>query len=620
MPQSPHSGPVHGPSISELAHSYRSNDLTPTDLVETVLGAITERGDDGTWISVVDRSDLILRAKELEQHPDPGSLPLYGVPFGVKDSLDVAGVATTLACPEYAYQAAATAPVVSRLLEAGGIFVGKTNLDQFATGLNGTRTPYTVPRSVFGNNLISGGSSSGSALAVATGEVPFTVATDTAGSGRVPPALNGIAGFKPSRGLISTVGLVPACRSLDCVSLIAGTVSDLSAVFDVVAAVDECDPYSRARRRDSRDANSFRIGLPEVAELEFFGDGPMREAHLAVRAGIERAFDRTVEIPLGPFLDAGALLYSGPWVAERLAEFGTFLNDRPDAVLPVIRSILEGGRRYTATDVFAAEHRLGELRTQVARLWRDMDVLILPAVGTTFTVDEVLADPIATNTALGHYTHFGNLLDLCAAVVPAGLTSDGRPAALMVLGPALADDRVLAMAARLAGEPALAAVPRAPAARGEQVGGELVRAELGQPAGGSLTTLVVVGHHLSDQPRSADLTDRGGVLVSRTSTAPSYRLLRVGDVIPVPALVRVDTGGAAIEVETWLLPAAGLAEVLSAAADSVCLGRVLLADGAAEIGFVADAAVLADPTALDITRFGGWRAYLAAQSMDQYTP
>ena len=598
---------MHGPSIDELKNSYRSGDLAPTDLVETVLGAITERGDDGTWISVVDRSDLILRAKELEQHPDPGSLPLYGVPFGVKDSIDVAGVATTLACPEYAYQATATAPVVTRLLEAGGIFVGKTNLDQFATGLNGTRTPYTLPRSVFGNNLISGGSSSGSALAVATGEVPFTVATDTAGSGRVPPALNGIAGFKPSRGLISTVGLVPACRSLDCISLIAGTVTDLSSVFDLVAGIDERDPYSRVRARDSRDANSFRIGLPDVAELEFFGDGPMREAHLAARAGIERAFDRTVEIPLGPFLDAGALLYSGPWVAERLTEFGGFLDDRPDAVLPVIRAILEGGRRYTATDVFAAEHRLGELRTQVGRLWRDMDVLILPAVGTTFTVDEVLADPIATNTALGHYTHFGNLLDLCAAVVPAGLTSDGRPAALMVLGPALADDRVLAMAARLAGEPVLGAQPAPP----------VDRRVYGLADSSSSTTLVVVGHHLSDQPRSADLTDRGGVLVSRTSTAPSYRLLRVGDVTPVPALVRVDTGGAAVEVETWALPSAGLAEVLTAAADSVCLGRVLLADGTAEIGFVADATVLADPSALDITRYGGWRTYLAAQSTDQ---
>ncbi len=597
---------MHGPSISELAQSYRSNHLTPTEMVETVLAAISERGDDGTWISVIDRSDLILRAKELEQHPDPGSLPLYGVPFGVKDSIDIAGVATTLACPEYAYQAEATAPVVSRLLDAGGIFVGKTNLDQFATGLNGTRTPYTLPRSVFGNGMISGGSSSGSALAVATGEVPFTVATDTAGSGRVPPALNGIAGFKPSRGLISTVGLVPACRSLDCISLIAGSVADLSGVFDVVAAVDERDPYSRPRRRDSRDTNSFRIGLPDVAELEFFGDGPMREAHLAARAGIERAFDRTVEIPLGPFLDAGALLYSGPWVAERLAEFGTFLDDRPDAILPVIRTILEGGRRYTATDVFAAEHRLGELRTKVARLWRDMDVLILPAVGTTFTVEQVLADPIATNTALGHYTHFGNLLDLCAAVVPAGLTSDGRPAALMVLGPALADDRVLAMAARLAGEPAVAVRPAVPADR------------RGSADALPSTTLVVVGHHLSDQPRSADLTDRGGVMVSRTSTAPSYRLLRVGAAVPVPVLVRVDTGGAAIEAETWVLPSAGLGEVLAAAADSVCLGRVLLADGTSEIGFVADATVLADPTAIDITGFGGWRAYLAAESMDQH--
>jgi len=606
MSESLTSGPVQGPSIDGLAASYRTGDLTPTDVVEMVLSRISERGDDGTWISVVDRSDLLLRAKELQQHRNPASLPLYGVPFGVKDSIDVAGVATTLACPGYSYQAAATAPVVSRLLDAGAIFVGKTNLDQFATGLNGTRTPYTMPRSVFGGGLISGGSSSGSALAVAAGEVSFAVATDTAGSGRVPAALNGIAGFKPSRGLISTVGLVPACRSLDCVSLLAGSVSDLSRVFDLVAQVDDDDPYSRVRRRDTRDVHDFRIGLPDVAELEFFGDGPMREAHLLARARVERDFGRTVDVPLGPFLDAGALLYTGPWVAERLTEFGDFLARHPDAVLPVIRSILQGGSRYTATDVFAAEHRLGELRTRVGRLWRDADVLILPAVGTTFTVDEVLADPIGTNTVLGHYTHFGNLLDLCAAVVPAGLTGDGRPAALMVLGPALADDRVLAMAAALAGE--------------SRPAGAVIPSTSPRPATEAITTLVVVGHHLSDQPRSTDLTRRGGVLDSRTFTAPSYRLLRAGGAAPVPALVRVDSGGAPIEVETWVLPSATLGEILSAAAESVCLGRVLLADGRSEIGFVADASVLADPTALDITRFGGWRGYLAARTDSPAVP
>ncbi len=589
MSRSAVDGPADGPTIDELATTYRNGAGTPSDVVDQVLDAITERAGDGTWISVLERSELLLRAKELQAHPDPRSLPLYGIPFGVKDSIDVAGVPTTLACPDFARTPERTAPVVERLTGAGAIFVGKTNLDQFATGLNGTRTPYAMPRSVFGGGLISGGSSSGSALAVASGEVPFAIATDTAGSGRVPPALNGIVGLKPSRGLISTVGLVPACRSLDCISLMAHTVGDIARVLDVVAALDDRDPYSRLRVREAPDPARLRVGLPDVGELEFFGDEPMRDAHLAARSRIGREFARVVTAPLGPFLDAGELLYSGPWVAERLTEFGEFLADHPDSVLPVIRTIMEAGERYSAVDVFAAEHRLGELKAQVRQLWRAMDVLVLPAVGTTFTVEQVLADPIGTNTMLGHYTHFGNLLDLCGVVVPAGRTRDGRPAALMVLGPALADDRVLAVAGRLTGQTWCPPVDTA---------GD--------------TTLVVVGHHLSGQPRCADLVDRGGRLLGSTTTATGYRLLRTGGPTPVPVLVTAPDGGAAIEVETWSVPASAIPEILVRSSPSVCLGRVALADGSTEVGFVADASALDDEGLADITAFGGWRAYLAA--------
>ena len=606
MPESVIPGPLAGPTINSLTRSFQQGSTTPSDVIDRMLDRIAERGADGTWISVVDRADLMLRAKDLEQHADPSALPLFGIPFGVKDSIDVAGVPTTLACPDYAYRAAETAPVVSRLIEAGAIYVGKTNLDQFATGLNGTRTPYPLPRSVYGGNLISGGSSSGSALAVATGEVPFTVATDTAGSGRVPPALNGISGFKPSRGLISTVGLVPACRSLDCISLIGRTVPDLAAVFDVVAGFDIRDPYSRVRERDRRDPGMFRVGLPELGELEFFGDDRMRDAHLQSRAQVERTFGNTVTAPFGPFLAAGELLYQGPWVAERLAEFGDFLAEKPDSVLPVIRTILQGGATYSAVDVFSAEHRLGELRAQVAELWQEMDVLVLPAIGTTFTVDEVLADPIGANTKLGHYTHFGNLLDLCAVVVPAGLTADGRPAGLMVLGPALSDDRVLAVANLLS---------TTEGADGQQEwlpATEPTHAEVISMSP-STTTLVVVGHHLSGQPRNVDLSDRGGTLAALTETAPTYRLVRVGTESPVPVLVSVPSGGAAIEVETWDVPSQALPAILAASSGSVCLGRVTLADGSTEIGFVADTSALSHHESIDITEFGGWRGYLAAQ-------
>src|SRR6478609_2555173 len=593
MSQSLTRGPADGPTIDELTQAYRTADSTPSDVIDDLLGRIAERGDDGAWISTVEPSELILRAKQLEAHPDPTGLPLYGIPFGVKDSIDVAGVPTTLACPDYAYVPDRTAPVVQRLVDAGAIYVGKTNLDQFATGLNGTRTPYGLPRSVFGGGLISGGSSSGSALAVATGEVPFAVATDTAGSGRVPPALNGIAGFKPSRGLISTVGLVPACRSLDCISLIAGTVPDLATVFDLVAGVDERDPYTRARRRDPRHPKDFRVGLPDVGELEFFGDEPMRAAHLAARGRIEHDFERTMTAPFGPFLAAGELLYQGPWVAERLAEFGDFLAENPDSVLPVIRTILQGGATYSAVDVFSAEHRLGELRAQVAELWQEMDVLVLPAIGTTFTVDEVLADPIGANTKLGHYTHFGNLLDLSAVVVPAGLTADGRPAGLMILGPGLSDDRVLAVANLLSTNESDDRQEWAPATA--PAGGEVISMSP------STTTLVVVGHHLSGQPRNVDLSDRGGTLAALTETAPSYRLLRIGAESPVPVLVSVPSGGAAIEVETWDVPSQALPAILAASSGSVCLGRVTLADGSTEIGFVADTSALSHHESIDIT-------------------
>jgi allophanate hydrolase len=437
-----------GPSIAELATSYRRGDVKVTDVVEDLLIRIADEGDDGTWISVADRVDLLVRARQLDSDPAAADLPLYGIPFGVKDSIDVAGWPTTLACPVYAYVAERTAPVVQRLLDAGAILIGKTNLDQFATGLNGTRTPYRIPRSVFGKELICGGSSSGSARAVALGEVPFAVATDTAGSGRVPPALNGVVGYKPSRGLISTVGLVPACRSLDCISLIARTPADVACLLDIAAFQDERDPWSRSRRRSITDLTAVRVGLPDVAELEFFGDQAMAAAHGEARSRIAQILSVATP-PLEPFLQAGELLYSGPWVAERLAEFGGFLAEHPRDVLPVIASIIGGGARFDAVDVFRAQYRLAELRAVVGRLFTNMDVLVLPTIGTTFTVGQVLADPIATNTKLGHYTHFGNLLDLCAIAVPAGCTADGRPASVMVVGPALCDDTVLAVAAQI---------------------------------------------------------------------------------------------------------------------------------------------------------------------------
>ncbi|MDT5242360.1 MAG: allophanate hydrolase [Mycobacterium sp.] len=444
-------GPSIGPSVAEILDSHAAGTGSPIKTALRVADAIAARGDDGTWLSTVPREELLAAAAAIENRPGARTLPLYGVPFGVKDSIDVEGVPTTLSCPDYAYVPSTTAPAVRRLLDAGALYVGKTNLDQFATGLNGTRTPYPIPRSVYGADMISGGSSSGSALAVALGQVPFAVATDTAGSGRVPAALNGVVGFKPSRGLISTVGLVPACKSLDCISVMAGCIDDVDRVFDVMVARDDDDAWSRDSGPRYAGA-PIRVGLPPVGELEFFGDDEMRGAHLGFRDHLAR-HATIVDVSLEPFLAAGALLYQGPWVAERLVEFGDFLNERPESIHPVVRDILRSGEKYTAVQAFAALQRLQELKAQVGRLWQTMDVLVVPTIGTTFTVDEVLARPIDCNTMLGHYTHFGNLLDLLGVAVPLGVAADGRPFSAMLLGAALSDDTVLQLAAQILDEP-----------------------------------------------------------------------------------------------------------------------------------------------------------------------
>jgi allophanate hydrolase len=446
-------GPSIGPSVAEILESHASGTGSPTKTAARVADAIAARGDDGTWLSTVPRAELLAAANEIENRPGARALPLYGVPFGVKDSIDVEGVPTTLSCPDYAYVATSTAPVIQRLLDAGALYVGKTNLDQFATGLNGTRTPYTVPRSVFGGDMISGGSSSGSALAVALGQVPFAVATDTAGSGRVPAALNGVIGFKPSRGLISTVGLVPACKSLDCITMMAGSIDDVDRVFEVMAGRDDDDAWSRDRG-PRYGGSPIRVGLPPVDELEFFGDEQIQRAHLAFRERLA-AQATVVEVSLEPFLAAGALLYQGPWVAERLVVFGDFLAAQPDSIFPVVRDILRSGEKYTAVDAFAALQRLQELKAEVGRLWAQMDVMVVPTIGTTFTVDEVVARPIECNTMLGHYTHFGNLLDLLGVAIPLGTAADGRPHSATLLGAAQTDDIVLQFAAQILDEPRL---------------------------------------------------------------------------------------------------------------------------------------------------------------------
>ncbi|MFF5290851.1 allophanate hydrolase [Paractinoplanes globisporus] len=523
-------------------------------IVEEVIAGLG--GGEGVWISTFTAAELHRRADEI----DP-ALPLAGLPFAVKDNIDVAGLPTTAACPDFAYRPERHAPVVQRLVDAGAIVVGKTNLDQFATGLTGTRSPYGSPESVFGGGLISGGSSSGSAVAVASGVVPFALGTDTAGSGRVPAALNGIAGVKPTRGLLSTLGVVPACRSLDCVSIFAGDVATAERVLRVARGFHADDPWSRRGHRPL--IAEPRVGVPE--ELDFFGD-----------AGQEKAFARfagDARVDIGPLLEAGDLLYRGPWVAERLADLGDFLEKNPESVLPVTRRVLETGHGYSAVQTFRAQHRLRELKAAADRMWERVDVLALPTIGTTFTQAEIAEDPIGHNLTLGRYTQFANLLDMAAVTVPNGFTEDGRPASITLFGPAFSDETLLLLARSLPVDDRI--------------------------------TIAVAGLHLSGEPRNGELIDRGGTLLGPARTAPRYRLYHLPS--GAPGLVRVADGGASLDVELWQLPAGEVGGFLAGIRAPLGLGRVELDDGTEVTGFLCEGYAAAG--APDITASGGWRNY-----------
>jgi allophanate hydrolase len=533
--------------------------------MKDVLQRIRERGDDGVWISTVAEADLRARAATV-----PADLPLSGLTFAVKDNIDVAGLPTTAACPDYAYLPRETAPVVQRLLDAGALLVGKTNLDQFATGLTGARSPYGTPESVFGGGLISGGSSSGSAVAVAAGLVDFALGTDTAGSGRVPAALNGIVGIKPTRGLLSTLGVVPACRSLDCVSIFAADVGRAAAVLRVARGLAAGDPWGRTGSRPLRDPAEARVIT--AGSLDFFGDTGQEKA-FAAGLGL---FTGVREIDIAPLLEAGDLLYRGPWVAERLADLGDFLDGHPDSVLPITRRVLETGRNFTAADAWRGVHRLRELQAWTDRLWDTADVLVLPTIATTYTHAEIAADPIGRNLELGRYTQFANLLDLAAVTIPNGFTADGRPASLTLFGPAFSDESLALLAETI------------------------TRA-------GDLMTIAVVGLHLSGEPRNHELTERRATLVGAARTAPCYRLYRLPS--GVPGLVRDDTGGA-IDIELWQLPATAVGSLLAGIPAPLSLGRIALADGTEATGFLCEAYAVG--AAQDITAGGGWRAHRSA--------
>jgi allophanate hydrolase len=539
------------------------------------------------------------------------------VPFAVKDNIDVLGLPTTAACPGYAYQPAASAPVVAALCAAGAVVFGKTNLDQFATGLVGTRSPYGRCASAFDVRYISGGSSSGSALAVALGQVSFALGTDTAGSGRVPAAFNNIVGLKPTRGVLSTRGVVPACRSLDCVSVFAGNVADALAVLDRVEGFDAADPFSRAVPPGAHviPTSAFRFGVP--SELEFFGDAAAARAFAAALGRLSDLGGQSVALDFTPFREAAKLLYEGPWLAERTLAFGGALSAGVPGIDPTVAAIVQGTERLTALDTFRAQYRLRELERQVAALWQDLDLLVVPTTPTSYTLAEIEQSPIELNRRLGTYTNFTNLLDLAGVAVPAGFKAENQPFGVTLLGPAFSERALAALAVRWqereGGSVGATAIP---VRTGVHAGADRVRSvRVPAPVPRTQQTirLAVVGAHLRGQPLHRELTELGARFEQLTKSAPCYRLFALAGTVPAkPGLLRQSSGGAAIELEVYRLDAASFGQFTAGVGAPLDIGNVELENGEWVKGFLCEA--VASEGATDISHLGGWRAYLAARA------
>ncbi|TVV76809.1 allophanate hydrolase [Sphingomonas solaris] len=575
-------------SASAIAADVQAGRRSAAAVIEDVLARL-DRYDavqDAVWIARFDATALRAAAAAIDARVARGEvLPLAGVPFAVKDNIDVAGLDTTAACPAFAYAPARSAEVVERLVAAGAIVIGKTNLDQFATGINGTRSPYGIPRNAYNRAWISGGSSSGSAVAVAAGLVAFALGTDTAGSGRIPAAFNHLVGLKPSRGRWSSRGLIPACRTLDCITVMAGTVDDAALVDDLVAGFDVDDVFSRALPDVPRATR--RIGVPRVEQRAWFGDIESGFLYDTALAGLDAEI---VEIDMAPLAEAARLLYDGPWVAERTAAIRDFLKGQPDAIHPVVRGIVEQGLSYSAVDVFTGTYRLAALARMAEAMWTDIDLLLLPTAPTSYRVSEMLAAPVALNASLGTYTNFVNLLDMAAIAVPTGCHASGVGFGVTLIGPA-GTDRALAAAAKTL-FPAPASVP-----------------PLDLEGSMEKVRIAVVGAHLKDMPLHWQLTSREATFVGEAKTAPVYRLFAMaGSVPPKPALIHDETGGA-IALEVYELDMAAFGSFVAEVPPPLAIGTVTLADGSLVKGFVAEPRAMAG--AEDITALGGWRAYIA---------
>lgn len=591
-------------TIGEIVAAHRDGSVKPEATAHECLRRIREHGDPAIFISLADEDALAAQAREAAKNP---SLPLCGVPVAVKDNIDARGFVTTAACPAYSYTPERDAAAVARLRAAGAVIVGKTNLDQFATGLVGVRSPYGVPRNPFNPALIPGGSSSGSAVAVSAGLVPLALGTDTAGSGRVPAGLNNIVGLKPSLGLISTSGVVPACRSLDCVSIFSLTTGDAWTALRVMASFDETDSFSRSYRLIDPGAlpPSLCIGVPRAEDRKFFGDERSETAFSQSIELVREIGAKILEVDISAMLEAARLLYDGPWVAERTAAVGDFIDANPAEIFPVTREIIAGGDGLRTVDAFRAFYRMQDLRALARKIMAQTDALMVPTVPVAYTVAELANEPIRLNANLGTYTNFVNLMDLCGLAVPATLAGNGTPYGVTLLACAGEDAKLLPI-------------------------GHAIHAKSGLPLGACKIPqsdpvpvarcaademeIAVVGAHMSGMALNRELTSLGARFLRAARTTPDYRLFLLNGSPPLrPGLLRVSRGeGAAIETEVWAIPASAFGSFMSAVPAPLSIGTVAFEDGATVKCFLVEAE--ATRSAEDISAHGGWRSFMASQS------
>jgi allophanate hydrolase len=591
-------------TVAAIVAAHRAGTLTPAQTVARSFQRIRDHNDPAVFISLREEKDAIIEAERLSARKDARELPLLGVPVAVKDNIDVLGLPTTAACPAFSYLPSFDATAVARLRAAGAIPIGKTNLDQFATGLVGVRSPYGIPTNPLRPELLPGGSSSGSAVAVAAGLVPLALGTDTAGSGRVPALLNNIVGLKPSLGMISTAGVLPACRTLDCVSIFSLTVDDAVTALDAMTGPDGADPFSRDRPLGeiTELPSNLRLGIPRAGQLIFFGDKAQEAAYRDALKRFASLGATLVEFDMEPFYETARLLYEGPWVAERYLVIRNLLASSPDAIHPVTREIIAPGARLTAAETFSALYRLQGMRKIAERILSNFDAMVLPTAPTVYTTAQVLADPVLLNSRLGTYTNFVNLLDLCGLALPASFRPDGLPFGVTLLAPAGHDallasigrvfhtDTRLCMGASNIAQPPLSSPPAS--------------------VGGDDIPIAVVGAHLSGMALNGELKALSGRLVETTMTAPDYKLHALDTVPPKPGMLRVEAGtGTAIELEIWALSASAFGKFVAAIPPPLSIGTIRLADGRNVKGFLVEPAALEG--ARDISAFGGWRTYMA---------